>query len=355
MTRRALTIIIILLLSVQLFGFALTSDNGVDTKSTNVSGTISSDTTWDLAGSPYIVVGLVTVQDAVTLTIDPGVEVRFNGYFSLKIEGNLTAIGTSGSKIVFASNAPVPFPNDWNRIQVDPTGHVEMSFCEISHSNIGIYLYISHWNSIRNSNFMSNTVGMLLDQSENNTISHNMISSSIESGLLLMLSPFNNIINNTITSTSLYQGIELDWSHYNRIRNNTLTFNGYNGIYMLRSTNNIIENNNASNNLNYHGISIDESDSNYFSNNTAMFNSIQGIWMGSSSNNTIINNALKFNTNNGIYLNSATNNRIIGNNASYNVNFNGISIDENSDQNFIANNAATSNWGSGILLWTSRC
>ncbi|MBN1141608.1 MAG: hypothetical protein JXB25_07440, partial [Deltaproteobacteria bacterium] len=58
---------------------------------TQVSGTITTDTTWNLAGSPYIVTGALRVQgtdgaDGVTtLTIQPGVEVRFNAQRSLSI------------------------------------------------------------------------------------------------------------------------------------------------------------------------------------------------------------------------------------------------------------------------------
>ncbi len=71
---------------------------------TPVSGIIDSDTTWTLAGSPYIITGSVLVMEGATLTIDPEVEVRFDGSYRLQIEGQLIAIGTASNLIRFTSN-----------------------------------------------------------------------------------------------------------------------------------------------------------------------------------------------------------------------------------------------------------
>ena len=61
---------------------------------TYVEGHISQDTTWTLADSPYVVTKDLIVDPGVTLTISPGVEVRFGGNFILAVEGKLSAIGT---------------------------------------------------------------------------------------------------------------------------------------------------------------------------------------------------------------------------------------------------------------------
>jgi len=83
---------------------------------TEVSGIISSDTTWILSGSPYIVIGNVLVNSGVTLTIEPEVSVKFNTDKSVQINGTLVARGTSESNITFTSNQSMQTPGDWGNI-----------------------------------------------------------------------------------------------------------------------------------------------------------------------------------------------------------------------------------------------
>lgn len=84
--------------------------------STDVGGLIDTDTTWNLAGSPYIVLTPVLVMEGVTLTIDAGVTVKFASHKALQIDGELHAVGTSGSPITFTSNIASPNAGDWDYI-----------------------------------------------------------------------------------------------------------------------------------------------------------------------------------------------------------------------------------------------
>ncbi|MBS8265641.1 hypothetical protein DYI25_14535 [Mesobacillus boroniphilus] len=92
---------------------------------TEVSGIIGSDTTWSLAGSPYVFTGDTQLAYGSTLTIEPGVVVQGNGY-SLIIHGTLNASGSETSKIQF------------NNLQVKPGGatYTEFYSINIGHANI---------------------------------------------------------------------------------------------------------------------------------------------------------------------------------------------------------------------------
>ncbi|MBE0637865.1 MAG: T9SS type A sorting domain-containing protein [Bacteroidales bacterium] len=62
--------------------------------------------TWTLAGSPYIVMGYLIIPDGEILTIDPGVEVKFNTTERFDIQGCLHAEGTEELPILFTAVDP---------------------------------------------------------------------------------------------------------------------------------------------------------------------------------------------------------------------------------------------------------
>ena len=83
--------------------------------STEVGGNISEDTTWTLAGSPYIVTQNLSVYSK--LVIEPGVVVKFNKGTKIIVGNELIAIGNSDELIHFLSNEALPAIGDWGGIE----------------------------------------------------------------------------------------------------------------------------------------------------------------------------------------------------------------------------------------------
>jgi hypothetical protein len=76
---------------------------------TPVSGGIYQNTTWTLAGSPYVVTGSIVVFPGKTLNIEPGVEIQINNQTSSNIyietRGTINCVGTDALPIkIYALN-----------------------------------------------------------------------------------------------------------------------------------------------------------------------------------------------------------------------------------------------------------
>lgn len=100
--------VILCLLGACLFAGILLPGNAES--ETFVDKDITVDTTWTYTNSPYVIIGNIAVKTSATLTIEPGVVIKSAAGFTLNIEGNLSAIGTSSSIITFTSNKLSPAP-----------------------------------------------------------------------------------------------------------------------------------------------------------------------------------------------------------------------------------------------------
>ena len=72
-----------------------------------MGGNVIQDRTWPVESGgeyPYLIVSNVTVEPGATLTLDPGVVVKFEGGDDgLWVQGGLVAVGTVADSIVFTS------------------------------------------------------------------------------------------------------------------------------------------------------------------------------------------------------------------------------------------------------------
>ncbi len=126
--------------------------------STSVGGSITANTTWTVVGSPYLVTSTVqiigTASTSVTLTIEPGVIVKFNAGAGMLVSssglpGVLNAAGTAATPIVFTSikddtaggdtngdgSLTVPAPGNWGSLLIQTSAsspslldHVEVRY-----------------------------------------------------------------------------------------------------------------------------------------------------------------------------------------------------------------------------------
>nr|QNO50101.1 hypothetical protein GDOAKEED_00005 [Methanosarcinales archaeon ANME-2c ERB4] len=242
---------------------------------TLVNGTISTDTTWTVAGSPYIVTDeSLTVSDNVALTLEPGVVVKFESENSgMCVWGTLNASGTSDNRIVFTSlkddsyggdtnadgGATAPAPGDWGHLRLYGPGaydgigifdhcivryggnsnsypanihsyasdsfSFDNSVSEYSEKN-GIYSYYSN-TVISNSTFNNNgihglytSIGSLIVT--NNTFDHNNDHGFCSDGSTL------SVTNNTFTNNTNY-ATYLSRVNITSFRDNKCSGNGVHG------------------------------------------------------------------------------------------------------------------------------
>jgi hypothetical protein len=115
---------------------------------TDVSGNQTG--TWNLAGSPYNLVGQVTIPAGENLTIEAGVEVVAMGNFRITALGTIQAQGAYADTIRFYGNGGL----NWGGIRLEDENNASsLNYCRISNTNgtndYGIHainspIYIDH-------------------------------------------------------------------------------------------------------------------------------------------------------------------------------------------------------------------
>jgi hypothetical protein len=113
---------------------------------TDVSGDITTDTTWRAADSPFIIRNDISVRNNATLTIEAGVVVRFAGYFTLTIQSGsrLVAQGQADRLIQFIpDNEAGAGPSAYRGIVFENGSTGLMAFCVVDRAHDGVTILSS--------------------------------------------------------------------------------------------------------------------------------------------------------------------------------------------------------------------
>jgi len=124
---KAISLISIMLLATSVFA------------ETPVSGTVSG--TWTKEGSPYHVTGNLTVAKASELWVNPGVDVVFEGPYSLTVEGALVAGKEKGIHLRMKDNPPVKFTTD---LEKNSAGWAGIKFVNARDDNALVNCTVEH-------------------------------------------------------------------------------------------------------------------------------------------------------------------------------------------------------------------
>ncbi|MFZ2323178.1 MAG: T9SS type A sorting domain-containing protein [Ignavibacteriaceae bacterium] len=291
------------------------------TAQTNVSGLISSNTTWLLTGSPYIITGNVLVNNSAVLTIEPGVVVKFNTGTSLQIDGTIIARGVSDNNIIFTSNASIPAAGDWGYVYFSDASSDAVFDVNEDYASGSIleYVIVEFGGGAQVDNN-----GTIRLENAHPFINHSKIRNNTMTGITgWMLSGnlriTNNLIFNNGTTNYNAGGLYLDdWSQgadvlleNNIIKGNTGQSAG--GVYSNISqsiiiNNNIVDSNYSAQNgagIYFYGTGLITG--NIISNNLANYGAGGGIWLlwsnATISNNVIVSNkAQGFGMGGGLYI-----------------------------------------------------
>jgi parallel beta-helix repeat protein len=299
---------------------------GEELFATDVGGLICTNTTWTAAGSPYIVIGSsgIVIGCNATLTIEPGVVVKFNPTLAIVVgypgfgKGTLVARGTAESPIIFTSikdpcdPCTPAAPGDWSRIHFtdysidavyNPDGNY-VSGCILEHVIVE-YAGYGNWTSI-----FAEKSSPFLNYCE---VRHNSYYGIQVDGTN---APAMKITNSEVWDHPQCGIVISGGTGGNKLLNNNIHDNRGGGIYFASAGSNTLIGNTISNNTGA-GINFSSSGSNTLRGNTISNNTGRGIYFDSSAGNTLSNtltgNTITGNTGGGIYFGSSGSNTLTGN------------------------------------------
>ncbi len=236
------------------------------------------------------------VLAGATLTIYPGVTVKFDPGTQLLVEGKLYIKGTEQAMVTLTSRAGTPAKGDWGGIKFTPNSIGYVNHSKITYSIYGVNLIKT--TNVKVANCSINNVQMAIkieNGSVNSIIENNNITNS-DAGVAIYDSTNNQIINNKFNGITYTAMAISDKSSSNIIDGNNINAPGERGISLSAAANN----NTIKSNLIYscpqEGIRCSNSKFNDFYKNQIYSNKI-GMKFYTGSNNNIVDDNLIFSNN----------------------------------------------------------
>ena len=155
---------------------------------TVVCSSITSDTTWTAAQSPYEICNTagILVQSGATLTIQPGVTVIFDGSsYQFTVQGALNSMGTADQPITIT--AATAAPGSWRGILVAGTGGVKAAL-NLDHTTV------QYGGAFTTAEIYADLADI--------SINHSQIRSSIKNGLELTNNATFTVQNTSFTNNT---------------------------------------------------------------------------------------------------------------------------------------------------------
>ena len=228
----------IVIITITVGGLLLLEDVRADTY---VNGTLSVNTTWVSADSPYTLTGDIIIDNGVTLTVQPGVTVNCGSY-KIYVNDVLNAQGTNDDIIIFSGNgySSIVFTST----SIDWSGS---SGCIIDNVYISSLSLAVEYSSpkISNNYFISTFTIPVTVSGGSPLISNNVIISDSSDCIYINLGSSPIISYNVIAGDEQHYGIYTEGTAY--ISNNNITGCSTGILAKGASTiqyNNIMENNN---------------------------------------------------------------------------------------------------------------
>jgi lipopolysaccharide export system protein LptA len=270
-----------------------------------VSGNINANTTWYAENSPVYVSGDVSVTGGITLSIEPGVVVKFAQWTGLYVSGTLNVPTASGDRVYFTDyrddtvggdingDDPEQSPGAdwWSGITVWDGGTATIDNCEIRYAG----RYHDIWGlGMINAGLLKIGAGAL-------TLTNSTVYQTDGDAVYLRNATGSYVLTgNTITGNSWTGMVFINAGTDVTVTNNTISGNGGSGVYIENTGLTAFSGNTVSNNS-QNGVYATGATFMEFSNNTITGNAWNGLQLINSSP-ALVANVITGNGGYGVYL-----------------------------------------------------